>query len=46
MVLAGNVDVVSSHRYIHANGGGEVGGVLSDRGVGGGCTANMACWND
>jgi len=32
MVLAGIVDVVSPHRAIHVNGGGEVGGVLSDRG--------------
>ena len=32
MVLACIVDVVSPHRDIHAKGGGEVGGVLSDRG--------------
>ena len=32
MVLVVIVDVVSPRRAIHANGGGEVGGVLSDRG--------------
>jgi hypothetical protein len=32
MVLADVVDVVSPHRVVHANGGSEMGGVLSDRG--------------
>ena len=32
LVLAGVLDGVSPHRDIHADGGGEVGGLLGDRG--------------
>ena len=41
--MAGVLDGVSPHRAIHANGGGEVGGVLGDRVGGGGSDVMMAC---